>query len=88
MSCADLKLKLNVATELRDNIDQLCNGPTYTLFLKKLIPIFVKLLEGPPVFTSTSWEHVGSNTLSALGVRSRDPMVLTSTSAEITQLRP
>lgn len=56
---ADLKQKLNVATELRDNIDQLCSGLTYPLFLKRLIPIFEKLLEGPPVFTSTSWEHVG-----------------------------
>lgn len=54
----DLKQKLNVATELRDNIDQLCSGPTYPLFLKKLVPIFAKLLEGPPVFTSTSWEQV------------------------------
>lgn len=54
----DVKQKLNVATELRDNVEQLCSGPTYPLFLKKLIPVFKKLLEGSPVFTSTSWEHV------------------------------
>ncbi|KAL8711708.1 MAG: hypothetical protein Q9220_003879 [cf. Caloplaca sp. 1 TL-2023] len=53
----DLKAKHNVATELRDNIDILCNGPLYPAFLKKLIPVFTKLLEGPPVFISTSWEQ-------------------------------
>ena len=55
---ADIKVKLNVATELRDNIDQFCNGPLYANFLTKLMPVFRKLLEGPPVFMSTSWEHV------------------------------
>ena len=56
----DVKVKFNVATELRDNTDQFCAGPLYTVFLKKLIPVFKKLLEGPPVFMSTSWEHVCS----------------------------
>ncbi|KAI4289198.1 MAG: hypothetical protein L6R35_001538 [Caloplaca aegaea] len=53
----DVKQKLNHATELRDNIDLLCSGPSYAAFLKKLIPVFTKLLEGPPVFVSTSWEQ-------------------------------
>ncbi|MCJ1304891.1 hypothetical protein MMC08_007704, partial [Hypocenomyce scalaris] len=53
----DLKGKFNTATELRDNIDILCQGPAYAIFLKKLVPVFMKLLEGPPVFTSTSWEQ-------------------------------
>ncbi|KAL8689809.1 MAG: hypothetical protein Q9218_004603, partial [Villophora microphyllina] len=53
----DIKQKLNCATELRDNIDLLCNGPSYGAFLTKLIPVFTKLLEGPPVFISTSWEQ-------------------------------
>ena len=56
----DVKVKFNVATELRDNTDQLCAGPLYSVFLKKLVPVFKKLLEGPPVFMSTSWEHVCS----------------------------
>ena len=56
----DVKQKLNNATELRDNIDLLCSGPSYAVFLKKLIPVFAKLLEGPPVFISTSWEQVCS----------------------------
>ncbi|KAI4175603.1 MAG: hypothetical protein LQ343_001594 [Gyalolechia ehrenbergii] len=54
---ADVKQKLNYATELRDNIDLLCNGPSYAAFLKKLLPVLTKLLEGPPVFISTSWEQ-------------------------------
>ena len=58
MSSEDLKGKFNTATELRDNIDILCQGPAYAIFLKKLVPVFMKLLEGPPVFTSTSWEQV------------------------------
>ncbi|KAL8736626.1 MAG: hypothetical protein Q9181_002303 [Wetmoreana brouardii] len=53
----DVKQKLTYATELRDNIDLLCNGPSYGAFLKKLIPVFTTLLEGPPVFVSTSWEQ-------------------------------
>ena len=59
----ELKVKLNVATELRDNIESLCNGPTYPLFLKKMLPVFTKLLEGPPVFTSISWEQVISRSM-------------------------
>ena len=57
----DVKVKFNVATELRDNTDQFCAGPLYAVFLKKLVPVFKKLLEGPPVFMSTSWEHVCSD---------------------------
>ncbi|KAI4255023.1 MAG: hypothetical protein LQ352_002768 [Teloschistes flavicans] len=53
----DIKQKLTFATELRDNIDLLCNGPAYGAFLTKLIPIFTRMLEGPPVFISTSWEQ-------------------------------
>lgn len=55
---ADLKVKLNIATEIRDNIDQLCTGSSYHIFLEKLVPVFMKLLEGPPVFMSLAWEHV------------------------------
>lgn len=55
---ADLKVKLNIATEIRDNIDQLCTGSSYHTFLEKLVPVFMKLLEGPPVFMSLAWEHV------------------------------
>lgn len=54
----DAQTKLSNAIELRDSVDLLCTGPTYAIFLKKLVPVFTKLLEGPPVFMSTSWEHV------------------------------
>ncbi|SLM34988.1 histone acetylase complex subunit [Lasallia pustulata] len=53
----ELKVKYNLATELRDNVDGFCVGASYAIFLKKLVPVFMKLLEGPPVFTSTSWEQ-------------------------------
>lgn len=57
-ACAEVQKKYSTATELRDNIDILCNGPAYPIFLKKLVPVFMKLLEGPPVFMSTYMEHV------------------------------
>ena len=57
-ACLEVQKKYNIATELRDNIDILCNGPAYPIFLKRLVPVFTKLLEGPPVFMSTHMEHV------------------------------
>ncbi len=59
---ADVKHKVTVATECRDAIEILCVGPLYPIFLKKLVPVFTKVLEGPPVFISTSWEQVGHYT--------------------------
>lgn len=66
-NCAEVQKKYNIATELRDNIDILCNGPTYPIFLKKLVPVFMKLLEGPPVFMSTYMEHVSCPRRRGLG---------------------
>jgi len=54
----DAKVKVTPAMELRDNVEFLCTGPTYPYFLKKLLPIFLKTLEGPPVFISTSMIQV------------------------------
>ena len=53
----ELKLKVQIATELRDSIEYMVQGPAYATLLKKMMPIFMKLLEGPPVFISTSWEQ-------------------------------
>ncbi|KAI9846327.1 MAG: hypothetical protein M1837_004180 [Sclerophora amabilis] len=53
----ELKLKVQIATDLRDSIEYMAQGPAYPIFLKKLMPIFLKLLEGDPVFISTSWEQ-------------------------------
>ncbi|KAG8529873.1 uncharacterized protein KY384_005354 [Bacidia gigantensis] len=49
-------LKLNVATELRDNLEMFSSGQLYPYFLRKLLPVFTKILEGPPVFV-TNPEH-------------------------------
>lgn len=54
----DLKIKTGVATEIRDSIELYCSGSTYGVFLEKFIPVFLKLLEGAPVFVSTSPEQV------------------------------
>ncbi|KAI9727221.1 MAG: hypothetical protein M1834_008481 [Cirrosporium novae-zelandiae] len=53
----DAKTKANLAIELRDGLDYLCSGPTYLVFLRRMIPIFTKLLEGPPIFVSSSYEQ-------------------------------
>ncbi|KAL6722004.1 transcription-associated protein 1 [Lecanora helva] len=53
----ELQKKVHLATEMRDNIDVLCTGTAYPIFLKRLIPVFAKILEGPPAFMSTSSEH-------------------------------
>lgn len=57
VSCQDLKTKLGIATELRDNIDTWCQHG-YTAFLAKLIPVFLHVLEGTPSFISNSPEQV------------------------------
>ncbi|KAK3667314.1 transcription-associated protein 1 [Elasticomyces elasticus] len=53
----DTKTKGGLLTELRDNIDSWCQGGNYSPFLAKFVPIFVGILNGPPVFTSTSPEQ-------------------------------
>jgi len=53
----DVKLKFEAASQLRDNLEHYSTGPIYMGFLKKLIPVFINILKGPPVFTSTSGEQ-------------------------------
>ena len=55
----------------------------YPTFLKKLLPVFTKLLEGPPVFVSTSWIHVSFHMISV----EHHGSLLTSASA-VTKLHP
>jgi hypothetical protein len=57
-SPSDLKVRLQAATELRDGIEYATQGPLYPMFLNTMLPIIMKLLEGPPVFISTSMEQV------------------------------
>ncbi|KAI9676027.1 MAG: hypothetical protein M1817_000770 [Caeruleum heppii] len=53
----DIKVKVQAATELRDSIEYIVQSSAFPAFPQKMIPIFLKLLEGPPVFLSTSWEQ-------------------------------
>ncbi|KAJ5398189.1 hypothetical protein N7509_006302 [Penicillium cosmopolitanum] len=53
----DIKVRANVATELRDSIEPLCAGANYPVFLAKLWPVFKAILKGDPVFLSMSYEQ-------------------------------
>ena len=52
------KAKLEAATALRDGLDHYTNGPNYSHFLKRVMPIFINILRGPCIFQSTSLEQV------------------------------
>lgn len=54
----DLKVKLQLTTELRDSIDFLTQPQLYAYFLERLVYVLLKLLDGPPVFVSTSLDQV------------------------------
>jgi hypothetical protein len=54
----DVKLKVEAASQLRDSLEHYTTGLIYPAFLKKLIPIFITILKGQPVFISTSSEQV------------------------------
>jgi hypothetical protein len=59
LASVDIKHRVQAATELRDSIEYICTQQQqYPYFLKKLVPVFVTILDGPPVFVSTSWEQV------------------------------
>ncbi|KAH9209380.1 hypothetical protein DL95DRAFT_526909 [Leptodontidium sp. 2 PMI_412] len=53
----DVKLKVEAAGQLRDSLEHYISGNIYSPFLKKLVPIFITILNGPPVFISTSSEQ-------------------------------
>ncbi|KAL4805091.1 hypothetical protein BDV18DRAFT_24971 [Aspergillus unguis] len=53
----DIKIRANVAVELRDNIEPLCSGASYPIFLSKLWPVFKSILGGEPVFTNASLDQ-------------------------------
>ncbi|KAG9241802.1 hypothetical protein BJ878DRAFT_544879 [Calycina marina] len=60
---SDLKSKADAATTLRDNLEYYVTGQIYPAFLKKLVPVFINCLKGPPVFISTSQEQRLRNTV-------------------------
>jgi len=55
LTTLDLTSKAKAAQELRDSLDIWAHGGSqpYTQFLEKTIPVFLKLLESPPVFDTT-----------------------------------
>ncbi|WPG98564.1 Hypothetical protein R9X50_00135600 [Acrodontium crateriforme] len=53
----DVKAKGTLLTELRDQLEGWCQPSSYGTFLQKFIPIFLQILSGAPVFTSTSPEQ-------------------------------
>ncbi|KAF2177502.1 hypothetical protein K469DRAFT_603242 [Zopfia rhizophila CBS 207.26] len=53
----DLRAKGSQAIDIRDNIESYCQGPQYNVFLNHLVPVFLKILDGNPVFISTSPEQ-------------------------------
>lgn len=54
---SDLKAKGNLAVNIRDSIESYCQGPQYNSFLKNFVPVFLKILDGSPVFISNSPEQ-------------------------------
>lgn len=55
---AESRVKVEAATTLRDNLDVFTSGPSYPVFLKRVMPVFITILNGPCTFQSTSNEQV------------------------------
>jgi len=56
----DVRAKGAQAIEIRDNIESYCQGQSYAVFLHHMVPVFLKILDGNPVFISTSPEQVSA----------------------------
>jgi len=56
-SSSDVRAKGAQAIEIRDNIESYCQGQSYAVFLHHMVPVFLKILDGNPVFISTSPEQ-------------------------------
>lgn len=57
---AEPRVKVEAATQLRDHLDVFTSGPSYPVFLKRVMPVFISTLNGPCTFQSTSNEQVRS----------------------------
>ncbi|KIM92641.1 hypothetical protein OIDMADRAFT_62381 [Oidiodendron maius Zn] len=53
----DVEIRIRAAIWLRESIQHYIFGSKYAEFLEKLAPIFIDILKGPTVFTSTSPEQ-------------------------------
>ncbi|CAN8095423.1 unnamed protein product [Discula destructiva] len=56
----DCRVKVEAATQLRDNLENFTNLPSYVIFLKRVMPVFFSILNGPCIFQSNSNEQVQS----------------------------
>ncbi|CAO2647302.1 Nn.00g082240.m01.CDS01 [Neocucurbitaria sp. VM-36] len=54
---SDLRTKGTLAIDIRDSIESYCQGQQYSAFLNHLVPVFLRILDGNPVFISTSPEQ-------------------------------
>ncbi|KAF2467993.1 uncharacterized protein BDR25DRAFT_266462 [Lindgomyces ingoldianus] len=54
---SDLRAKGAQAVDIRDNIENYSQGPQYVSFLQHMVPVFLKILDGNPIFISTSPEQ-------------------------------
>ncbi|KAH8591872.1 hypothetical protein B0O99DRAFT_690168 [Bisporella sp. PMI_857] len=54
---SDAEIRIEAAIQLSNNIEHYVSGPTYAGFLRKLVPIFINCLKGPPLFIPTSLEQ-------------------------------
>lgn len=57
---ADARNRAEAATQLRDNLDVFTTGPNYVVFLRKVMPVFIHILNGPCIFQSNSHEQVSA----------------------------
>ncbi|KAI6272293.1 hypothetical protein MCOR27_008404 [Pyricularia oryzae] len=53
----DPKLKLEAVTNVRDTLDHYVQGTIYPAFLKRVMPAFINVLRGAPVFQSAAIEQ-------------------------------
>nr|OQO29722.1 hypothetical protein B0A51_03481 [Rachicladosporium sp. CCFEE 5018] len=56
-NATDIKNKIEILTNLRDGLENWCQGPTYGVFMQKFMPICLNILAGSPVFISSSPEQ-------------------------------
>ncbi|GAW12605.1 hypothetical protein ANO14919_019750 [Xylariales sp. No.14919] len=52
------KSKYEAACTLRDSLDHYTNGPIYSHFLSRVMPLIINILRGPCIFQNTSLEQV------------------------------
>jgi hypothetical protein len=60
IAVADIRSRGTLAIDIRDSIESYCQGPQYATFLNHFVPVFLKILDGSPVFISTSPDQVST----------------------------